>query len=46
MSADPPQAVNASIFAGYQNVVVMDSQFAEVLYFIIFHLDLVNNEDS
>ena len=46
MSADPPQAVNTGIFAGYQNVVVMDSQFAEVLYFIIFHLDLVNNEDS
>ena len=45
MSADPPQAVNTGVFAGYQNVFVMDSQFIEVLHFGLFHLDPVNNED-
>ena len=46
MSTDPPQVVNTGIFARYQNVVVKDCQFIEVLCFTIFHLDLVNNEDS
>ena len=31
MSADPPQVVNTGIFAGYQNVLVIDSAFMEVL---------------
>lgn len=33
--SDPPQVVNTitGIFAGYQNVIVMDSQFIEVLHF-------------
>ena len=44
MSTDPPQVVNIGIFAGYQNVVLINSQFIEVLHF--FHLDLVNNENS
>ncbi len=36
MSTDPPQVVNTGIFAGYQNVVVIDGQFVEVLHFSIF----------
>ncbi len=35
MSADPPQVLNTGIFAGYQNAVVIDSQFIEVLHFSI-----------
>lgn len=46
MSTDPPQVVNAGIFAGYKNVVLMNSQFAEVLHCSIFSLDLVNTENS
>ncbi|KAF8348018.1 P-loop containing nucleoside triphosphate hydrolase protein [Amanita rubescens] len=36
MSADPPQVVNTGIFAGpvYQNVVIMDSQFIEINYYL------------
>jgi len=37
MLADPPQVVNTgTIFAGYQNVIVTDSQFMEVLHLSIF----------
>lgn len=46
MSADPPQVVNTGIFARYQNVAVIDSQFLEVLHFSIFHLDLIINKGS
>lgn len=46
MSADPPQAVNTGVFAGYQNFYFRNAQFIEVLYSSIFHPDLVNNEDS
>ena len=46
MSIDPPQVMNTGIFAGDKNVVVMGSQFIEVLYFNFFHLNLANNEDS
>src|SRR6266550_5548325 len=35
MSADPPQVLNTGIFAGYQNAVVIDRQFIEVLHFSI-----------
>ncbi|KAF8343717.1 hypothetical protein F5887DRAFT_1283371 [Amanita rubescens] len=34
MSVDPPQVVNSSIFAGYQNVVVMDSRFTEINFYL------------
>jgi hypothetical protein len=46
MSSDPPPVVNAGIFPRYQNIVVKDSQFIEVLHFSISSLDLVNNEGS
>ncbi|KAF8337247.1 P-loop containing nucleoside triphosphate hydrolase protein [Amanita rubescens] len=34
MSTDPPQVVNTGTFAGYQNVVIMDSQFMEINYYL------------
>ncbi|KAF8343235.1 hypothetical protein F5887DRAFT_1104114, partial [Amanita rubescens] len=34
MSTDPPQVANTGIFAGYENVVVMDSQFIEINYYL------------